>query len=118
MMCNTPDDILSLSDNLPYRDYILVGLELNNINLKDENGNLTNDNWIYIQDERVKAGRMQIMNNWSPYLVRDKNKFTITGEWEDKDEVTFKEAKFKKLLTSRETRRGKYAKQENSRVKD
>lgn len=81
IMCNTPSEILSISNNLPYRDYMLVGLELNNINLKDKNGNLTNDCWIYIQDERVKAGRIQIMNNWSPYLVRDKNKIFISVEY-------------------------------------
>lgn len=81
IMCNTPENILSLSDNLPYRDYMLVALELNDINLKDINGKLTNDCWIYIQDERVKAGRIQIMNNWSPYLVRDKNKIFISVEY-------------------------------------
>ena len=52
-----------------------------NMYLKDKNGNLTNDCWIYIQDERVKAGRIQIMNNWSPYLVRDKNKIFISVEY-------------------------------------
>ena len=29
------------------------------------------DNWIYIQDRGVKLGRLQIYNNWSPYLVAD-----------------------------------------------
>ena len=36
IMCNTPSEILSISNNLPYRDYMLVGLELNNINLKED----------------------------------------------------------------------------------
>jgi len=31
------------------------------------------DNWIYIQEPDVKVGRLQIFNNWSPYLVADKN---------------------------------------------
>jgi len=29
------------------------------------------DNWIYIQEPDVKVGRLQIFNNWSPYLVAD-----------------------------------------------
>lgn len=27
--------------------------------------------WIYVQEPEVKLGRLQIFNNWSPYLVRD-----------------------------------------------
>ena len=30
-----------------------------------------NDNWIYIQENDVKVGRLQIFNNWSPYMVKD-----------------------------------------------
>jgi protoporphyrinogen oxidase len=29
------------------------------------------DNWIYIQERDVKIGRLQIFNNWSPYMVKD-----------------------------------------------
>ena len=29
------------------------------------------DCWIYVQDTGVKMGRIQIFNNWSPYLVED-----------------------------------------------
>ncbi len=29
------------------------------------------DNWIYIQEPDVRVGRLQIFNNWSPYMVRD-----------------------------------------------
>jgi protoporphyrinogen oxidase len=29
------------------------------------------DTWIYIQERDVKIGRLQIFNNWSPYLVAD-----------------------------------------------
>lgn len=29
------------------------------------------DTWIYIQERNVKIGRLQIFNNWSPYLVHD-----------------------------------------------
>ena len=29
-----------------------------------------NDNWIYVQDPSVTMGRIQIFNNWSPYMVK------------------------------------------------
>ena len=29
------------------------------------------DCWIYVQDTNVKLGRIQVFNNWSPYLVKD-----------------------------------------------
>ena len=33
--------------------------------------NIVPDCWIYVQDTGVKLGRIQIFNNWSPYLVKD-----------------------------------------------
>ena len=35
--------------------------------------NIVPDNWIYIQESDVKLGRLQVFNNWSPYLVADPN---------------------------------------------
>jgi protoporphyrinogen oxidase len=29
------------------------------------------DNWIYVQDGGVRVGRVQVFNNWSPYMVAD-----------------------------------------------
>lgn len=61
---------------LPYRDFITVGLLVKKINLKNETniktlGNIVPDCWIYIQEPDVKIGRLQIFNNWSPYLVKN-----------------------------------------------
>ena len=79
-MTNKNDDMVKIASDLPYRDYMLVGLYLNDLSLK-ENGKLTHDCWIYIQEPDVKLGRMQIMNNWSPYLVKDKDKIFISLEY-------------------------------------
>ncbi len=38
---------------------------------KDPGARLVKDNWIYIQEPDVKVGRLQIFNNWSPYMVAD-----------------------------------------------
>jgi protoporphyrinogen oxidase len=61
-----------------YRDFITVGLLLKKLKIKNQTdiktvGNIVPDNWIYIQERDVKIGRLQIFNNWSPYMVKDKN---------------------------------------------
>lgn len=65
-----------IAAGLPYRDFVTVGLLVNRLNLKNETevktlGNIAPDCWIYVQDVGVKLGRIQIFNNWSPYLVKD-----------------------------------------------
>ncbi|MBP1535901.1 MAG: NAD(P)/FAD-dependent oxidoreductase [Ruminococcus sp.] len=70
------DKIRSLADGLPYRDFVTVGLLVNKLKLKNETnmrtlGNIVPDCWIYVQDKGVKLGRIQIFNNWSPYMVKD-----------------------------------------------
>ena len=37
------------------------------------------DCWLYIQDKNVKMGRIQIFNNWSPYMVKDWNRTVWLG---------------------------------------
>ena len=71
-----PQNIKEIGEGLPYRDFITVGLLLKKLKLKNETniktlGNIVPDCWIYIQDANVKIGRIQIFNNWSPYLVKD-----------------------------------------------
>lgn len=53
-----------------------MGLLVNKLNLENKTaiptlGNIVPDCWIYVQDTGVKLGRIQIFNNWSPYLVKD-----------------------------------------------
>jgi protoporphyrinogen oxidase len=73
---NAPDDIKALADGLPYRDFVTVGLLVNKLKLKNNTniptlGNIVPDCWIYVQDKGVKLGRIQIFNNWSPYMVKN-----------------------------------------------
>ena len=75
-MDDVPADILAIAEGLPYRDFVTVGLLVKKLNLKNETeiktlGNIVPDNWIYVQDTGVKLGRIQIFNNWSPYMVKD-----------------------------------------------
>lgn len=81
-----PAEVKKVSDGLPYRDSITVGLLLNELKIKNETtiptfNNRVADNWIYIQDCDVKVARMQIFNNWSPYLVADPEKVWIGLEY-------------------------------------
>ena len=42
---------------------------------------LVNDNWINIQEPDVLVGRLLIFNNWSPYMVADHSKTSISLEY-------------------------------------
>lgn len=73
---NAPEDITRIATGLPYRDFVTVGLLVNKLRLVNKTnkrtlGNIVPDCWIYVQDKGVKLGRIQIFNNWSPYMVKD-----------------------------------------------
>lgn len=75
-MNSVPDDISYVASNLPYRDFITVGVLVDRLNLKNNTrmktlNNIVPDCWIYVQDTGIKLGRIQVFNNWSPYLVKD-----------------------------------------------
>jgi protoporphyrinogen oxidase len=55
-----------IADGLEYRDFITVGLLYRRLSRE-----AMPDNWVYIQEPGVKVGRLQIFNNWSPYMVKD-----------------------------------------------
>ena len=74
-----PQDILQIADSLPYRDFITIGLLIKNIYGPQKEH--LDDTWIYVQEPNVKVGRIQIFNNWSPYLVADKNNYWIGLEY-------------------------------------
>jgi protoporphyrinogen oxidase len=71
-----PGDVGEVADGLLYRDFITVGLLLKDLKVKNDTNTETingivPDNWIYVQEDDVKVGRLQVFNNWSPYLVDD-----------------------------------------------
>ncbi len=73
--CNIPMEVQAVSDGLMYRDFITVGLLLDQVNYP------LDDNWIYIQENYVKVGRLQIFNNWSPFMVKDNSKTWVGLEY-------------------------------------
>ena len=81
-----PSGIKEVAQNLVYRDFITVGLLLKKLNVKNKTrvktrNNLIPDNWIYIQEPDVKMGRLQIFNNWSPYMVKEPNTVWVGLEY-------------------------------------
>jgi len=76
-----PREIRSIADGLVYRDFITVGLLVDKLLITEADGSPIKDTWIYIQEPDVLVGRMQIFNNWSPYLVQDPSKMWIGLEY-------------------------------------
>ena len=71
-----PQEVARVAQELPYRDFITVGLLVKKMKIENETKIATYnkrvpDTWVYIQERDVKVGRMQVFNNWSPYMVAD-----------------------------------------------
>lgn len=67
-----PENIKEVADGLLYRDFITVGVLVKKLKIGEKNS-LIPDNWIYVQEKDVMMGRIQIFNNWSPFMVKDKD---------------------------------------------
>lgn len=71
-----PAAVRVVAAGLVYRDFITVGLLLKKMKIHNHTdmptvNNIVPDNWIYIQESDVRVGRLQVFNNWSPYMVKD-----------------------------------------------
>jgi protoporphyrinogen oxidase len=76
-----PANVREVSEGLLYRDFITVGLLVKKLKVGGKNQKLIEDNWIYIQEPDVLAGRLQIFNNWSPYMVANPDYVWIGVEY-------------------------------------
>ena len=105
-MNDVPAEPTRIAAGLPYRDYMTLGVLVPKLNLKNKTdiktvSNIVPDCWVYVQDRRVKLGRFQIYNNWSPYMIKDlENTVWIGLEYfvnEGDDFWTMPEEEFSKL---------------------
>jgi protoporphyrinogen oxidase len=85
-MDDVPGPVRKVASGLVYRDFLTVGLLLKKLLVAPAAGEksvnqLIPDNWIYIQENDVRLGRVQIFNNWSPYLVEDREAVWIGLEY-------------------------------------
>ena len=75
-MNDVPATPARIAKGLPYRDYMTLGVLVPRIKLENKTNlktvsNIVPDCWVYVQDRKVKLGRFQIYNNWSPYMIKD-----------------------------------------------
>ena len=81
---NAGEEVYKIATELPYRDFMTVGLLLSELKVKNKTkmktlGNIVPDCWMYVQDRDVRLGRIQIFNNWSPYMVEEPEKSVWIG---------------------------------------
>jgi len=77
-----PERARAVARDLRYRDFLTVGLLLRQLHVVvrgAEPAAMVRDNWIYVQDADVRVGRIQLFNNWSPYLVADRARTVWIG---------------------------------------
>lgn len=90
---DSPKNIIELSKTLAYRDFLIVCLVF-------DKPTLLKDTWIYIHDKRIKLGRLQVLKNWSPYMLKDPNHSSYGAEYfcTEGDEIwTMKDTELIKL---------------------
>lgn len=81
---SAPADAARIAAELPYRDFITVGLKVDRLAIRNTTAlktvnDIVPDTWIYVQEREVRMGRIQIFNNWSPYLVDDPSRHVWVG---------------------------------------
>jgi protoporphyrinogen oxidase len=81
LSCDVPKEVKDITNGLKYRDFISVGLLVKKLKIKNADGTDVKDNWMYIQEKKVKVGRLQLFNNWSPGMINDPNKYWIGLEY-------------------------------------
>jgi protoporphyrinogen oxidase len=79
-----PAHVREVANGLVYRDFLTVGLLLKRLHVNEHGKTpaaMVPDNWIYIQEGDVRVGRVQVFNNWSPYMVADQGSVWIGLEY-------------------------------------
>jgi protoporphyrinogen oxidase len=82
MRPHPPSLVTEVAEGLCYRDFLTVGLLLKKMHVQEKGRKPASDvpdNWIYIQEAGVRVGRVQIFNNWSPYMVADRKNTVWIG---------------------------------------
>lgn len=79
-------EVKEIAKNLAYRDFISVTFIYNKLKLKNKSKvqtkyNLIPDHWVYVQNNKVKMARIDIFNNFSPWLLKNKSKVLIAAEY-------------------------------------
>ncbi len=78
-----PEEVRGVAAGLEFRDFMTVGLLVKRMKLGGgaDGLGLPPDNWFYIQEPSVQLGRLQMYNNWSGYMVADREKVWLGLEY-------------------------------------
>ena len=76
-----PSNIWEIATRLRYRDMIIVGLEIAKSDTSELLESARRDCWLYVQDRLFTFGRIQILNNWSPLLVKCESSTVLELEY-------------------------------------
>lgn len=81
---SVPNGVKFVANNLPFRDFITVGVLLDKDKLftgyfspsryEKKCKLFEKNNWVYVQEPSLNMGRIQVFNNWSHSLVDDNKK--------------------------------------------
>jgi protoporphyrinogen oxidase len=94
------EEVIDVAEGLAYRDFLIVGILVSKLSVDEmmNKSEVIKDNWIYIQDKDVKAGRLQIFNNWSPFMVSDSDKIWLGVEYFCNDTDAFWQLPDEKII--------------------
>ncbi|MDD5528718.1 MAG: NAD(P)/FAD-dependent oxidoreductase [bacterium] len=83
---SVPYEVKETACGLTYRSIVVVGFLLKRLKITNDTkvktiNDIIPDNWIYVQEAEIQAGRLQIYNNWSPYMIKDMAKVWMGMEY-------------------------------------
>lgn len=78
-MPEVPENVRSAADGLVYRDYLIAAILLYKFLLDEKHE--VRDNWIYLQERDMTAGRLMDVNNFSKKMLDDEKHFLLGVEY-------------------------------------
>jgi len=89
-----PKIIEDIAKELPYRNSIIIAMLYNKLKIKNEilnstRANIIPDQWLYIQESSVKLGRISLFNNFSEFMLANRDLPWMSLEYfcNDTDEI-------------------------------
>ncbi|MBS0027560.1 FAD-dependent oxidoreductase [Chitinophaga sp. 22321] len=81
-----PQDVSQVADRLKYRSLVSVYVLLKRMSIRnDKTGEWKlsdlKDTWLHIHEKDVKVAKIRICNNWSPFIVKDRDTVWIGMEF-------------------------------------
>lgn len=118
MDLHIPAQVKKIAGALEYRDFLIVGILADQLSLCEKDGTNISDNWIYVQDKQIRAGRLQFFHNWSPFMVNEKDKQWIGVEYFCNESDAFWQLQDKEIVAKAVNEMEKMGILQSTNVKD